>query len=486
MERMEEEHLKLLLPVNEFLCPITHEVMADPVIASDGYSYDREAISQWLMRSSVSPMTRLQFTSNNLIPNYCLKSLIQRSGLLTDHGADGESGGDAGTNHTEDDCTLSNAAQSSSALPSMLNPTALFHRTVFGVDGDSALADSIRSSFATHRPSRLKFSWYQPVFSGDIPLSSYYCSLVPFQGDLLLVSGCHGSFFEYARALHMLKLDSKRWVGLPMDGAPLAGFVAGTIHLCGLSLLCFGGHAIRREERTNDLVLTKSNAVHTWDTCTAEFSEVETTNAPSPRINHSGVMIDGLLWIFGGGLEEDGDEPDTSNEVFTFSLRTKEWHKQECSGAIPAARLYHSACAVGHRMFVFGGAPDLKTTRADDPVFSDFYVLDTETLVWTNLTDSMRGDRPSPRGSCTLSHWGQFLFLFGGYDGSQVLNDFYAYHVGSNSWYKVPRTQISGMLPQGRGGHAAAVIDDQLHIFGGFGTSDNDAAQLHTLQIAYS
>ena len=31
-------------PNPNFLCPITHEVMADPVIAPDGITYDRAAI----------------------------------------------------------------------------------------------------------------------------------------------------------------------------------------------------------------------------------------------------------------------------------------------------------------------------------------------------------------------------------------------------------------------------------------------------------
>ena len=34
------------------ICPITHEVMEDPVVCADGHSYERAAITQWLLARS--------------------------------------------------------------------------------------------------------------------------------------------------------------------------------------------------------------------------------------------------------------------------------------------------------------------------------------------------------------------------------------------------------------------------------------------------
>ncbi|KAK7938512.1 hypothetical protein WMY93_001838 [Mugilogobius chulae] len=45
---------------DEFLCPITRELMRDPVIAADGYSYERESIESWIRgKAKSSPMTNL-------------------------------------------------------------------------------------------------------------------------------------------------------------------------------------------------------------------------------------------------------------------------------------------------------------------------------------------------------------------------------------------------------------------------------------------
>ncbi|XP_005091970.1 WD repeat, SAM and U-box domain-containing protein 1 isoform X2 [Aplysia californica] len=63
----------------EFLCPITQEIMKDPVIASDGYTYDRPAIVAWMGRGDQrSPMTNVQLNSAELTPNRTLKMMIQK------------------------------------------------------------------------------------------------------------------------------------------------------------------------------------------------------------------------------------------------------------------------------------------------------------------------------------------------------------------------------------------------------------------------
>nr|XP_028961585.1 putative U-box domain-containing protein 50 [Malus domestica] len=61
-----------------FICPIFQEVMKDPHIAADGFSYEQEAIGKWLrLGHDTSPMTNLKFENKILIPNHTLRSLAQ-------------------------------------------------------------------------------------------------------------------------------------------------------------------------------------------------------------------------------------------------------------------------------------------------------------------------------------------------------------------------------------------------------------------------
>jgi hypothetical protein len=63
---------------DEFRCPITMEVMTDPVIGDDGQTYERAAIERALAANPVSPMTRQRMTAASLKSNYALRSAIQR------------------------------------------------------------------------------------------------------------------------------------------------------------------------------------------------------------------------------------------------------------------------------------------------------------------------------------------------------------------------------------------------------------------------
>ncbi|CAL5366846.1 unnamed protein product [Camellia sinensis] len=65
-----------LAPPNLFMCPILKDVMEDPCVAADGYTYDRKAIEIWLKEDDKSPMTNLPLPDKSLIPNYTLLSAI--------------------------------------------------------------------------------------------------------------------------------------------------------------------------------------------------------------------------------------------------------------------------------------------------------------------------------------------------------------------------------------------------------------------------
>ncbi|XP_048127090.1 U-box domain-containing protein 32 isoform X2 [Rhodamnia argentea] len=69
---------------SHFVCPILQEVMKDPLIAADGFTYEAEAIQGWLHSGhNTSPMTNLKLEHNNLVPNHGLLHAIQEwQGLL--------------------------------------------------------------------------------------------------------------------------------------------------------------------------------------------------------------------------------------------------------------------------------------------------------------------------------------------------------------------------------------------------------------------
>ena len=61
-----------------FECPVTTDLMEDPVIAADGHSYEQAAIKQWLSGGRrISPMTGEKLHHTLLTPNHALRKAIQ-------------------------------------------------------------------------------------------------------------------------------------------------------------------------------------------------------------------------------------------------------------------------------------------------------------------------------------------------------------------------------------------------------------------------
>ena len=62
---------------DDYVCPITAEIMTDPVSTLDGFTYERAAITEWLRTKDSSPSTGAKLESKTLIPNLSLRSMIR-------------------------------------------------------------------------------------------------------------------------------------------------------------------------------------------------------------------------------------------------------------------------------------------------------------------------------------------------------------------------------------------------------------------------
>ncbi|PWA34889.1 Armadillo [Artemisia annua] len=64
---------------DEYRCPISLDLMRDPVIVASGRTYDRVSIAQWINSGHRTyPKSGQRLIHMALIPNYALKSLIHQ------------------------------------------------------------------------------------------------------------------------------------------------------------------------------------------------------------------------------------------------------------------------------------------------------------------------------------------------------------------------------------------------------------------------
>ncbi len=79
IEALDSKALDTLIEDNpEIICPISGEIMRDPVSVATGHTFNREGIAQWLSNHNTNPVTGEILQHKELAPNWSLKSMITR------------------------------------------------------------------------------------------------------------------------------------------------------------------------------------------------------------------------------------------------------------------------------------------------------------------------------------------------------------------------------------------------------------------------
>lgn len=88
-----------------------------------------------------------------------------------------------------------------------------------------------------------------------------------------------------------------------------------------------------------------------------QWSLVAVTGAdmPAKRSGHSAVVFHDHMFIHGGQRQTSPTTHDTTNDVWAFDLKARQWSVINPVGDGPVPRKYHTAAMIGNHMFVFGG-----------------------------------------------------------------------------------------------------------------------------------
>ena len=80
------EEPSIVVSIAELLCPITQELFVDPVVAADGFTYERGALLAWFAKCSdgtvTSPLTNAPLSSMVIVDNQIARSLAKKAALV--------------------------------------------------------------------------------------------------------------------------------------------------------------------------------------------------------------------------------------------------------------------------------------------------------------------------------------------------------------------------------------------------------------------
>ncbi|KAI0275149.1 hypothetical protein BC834DRAFT_965581 [Gloeopeniophorella convolvens] len=202
---------------------------------------------------------------------------------------------------------------------------------------------------------------------------------------------------------------------------------------------------------------------------------------PSPRVGHASALVSSVLLVWGGDTNTGGqarpnDRQDDS--LYLLNLVSREWTRVAVAGPGPVGRYGHAVTMVGSKFFVFGG-------QVDGEFLNDMWAFDLNSLkakpVWEQYEPLPGNEKPPKRtGHASVTH-GDKIIIFGGTDGRYHYNDTWLFDTSTRKWTEL---QCTGYIPSPREGHAAALVDDVMYVFGGRSVDGTDLGDLTAFKLS--
>lgn len=194
------------------------------------------------------------------------------------------------------------------------------------------------------------------------------------------------------------------------------------------------------------------NDVYSLDLDSYVWSEIMAKGSlPIARNNHRTATFQNKIYVHGG---HDGEK--WLGDMFHFDTAKSMWIKVNVYDYQPSARACHSLNRIDKKLYMFGGFDGNHS-------FNDIEVFDIEGGGWMQLKEYF-GIPPIARDAHTMVTSKHCLYLFGGHDGVNHLNDLHEFNTLTNTWTDI---KYEDKLPNGLRGHSANCIGQNLYIFGG-------------------
>jgi N-acetylneuraminic acid mutarotase len=151
------------------------------------------------------------------------------------------------------------------------------------------------------------------------------------------------------------------------------------------------------------------------------------------------------------------------------------WSRPSVIGPAPSARCAHSTVMIV-KIFIFGGWNGSR-------MLNDLHIFQPDTMTWSRPI--FTGSAPCPRAGHTATQLDSKMLLFGGGDGSHYLNDLHILDTETMSW---SQAYVAGTTPAARSRHTATLVGSKLYVFGGGDDTRvyNDMYVLDTETMAWS
>ncbi|MCY8009682.1 DUF1668 domain-containing protein [Bacillus haynesii] len=173
----------------------------------------------------------------------------------------------------------------------------------------------------------------------------------------------------------------------------------------------------------------------------------EKADLPEARVNASSGVVDGKIYIIGGGSTEQSYEKST----FMYDPKTNEWTRK---ADMPTPRGGAATVTIDHKIYVMGGL-------SEEGRVNTVEVYDTKTDTWDKIED-LPFDKAIRENYLYAGAIGKKIYVVG-FGASSYYAYTYSYDLETKKWEKKEDLKFRNEVRAGD----SAVVNNKLYVFGG-------------------
>jgi N-acetylneuraminic acid mutarotase len=262
--------------------------------------------------------------------------------------------------------------------------------------------------------------------------------------EKLLVFGGFGDSKQRFDDLHEYDIASGTWKQLNATGTTPPAMYLHTAAAHGHHCYVYGGN-ISSEHKNHTSVYCYNQRSNRWSVLAASG------DAPTARFGHASTVLAGKMFVAGGTTATSR----MLNDFYAFDILTNQWERLP---NMPASLGYHSMVAHEHKLYVLSGFDG--TGYA-----SDIFVYDPAVASWSTL-GGVGGQVPERRCGVACAVVGDNMYMFGGYAASGHDNRVYKFDFNTKQWEAI--AIMRGGSPIARAYLQGVAVGGVFYVFGGY------------------
>uniref|UniRef100_A0A8C9GQX6 Attractin/MKLN-like beta-propeller domain-containing protein n=1 Tax=Piliocolobus tephrosceles TaxID=591936 RepID=A0A8C9GQX6_9PRIM len=194
-------------------------------------------------------------------------------------------------------------------------------------------------------------------------------------------------------------------------------------------------------------------------------------NSFPKRSGAASVLYKDYIYLFGGYKLNK-----RLNDFYKYDILKNKWISMNNKNG-PSKRENNPSFVYKNKMYIIGGY------EGNTKWVNDFYSFDLHTEIWESVHVEKKSEIYAPSGcfgyALSVDTVSGILYIFGGYDGTQLHNTMHAFALDTGRWIELEKP--SGDIPSPRSCAVGHICDGYFYIFGGYNNfkGSNSLYQYH-------